>query len=642
MTTNEDSEDYFTKEIENEHDPLNTMEIIEINNTRTKRSSRNKLINSLIICLSLILVALLVILVVFGLKYFKLRDIDNYKVVAYKYQKTKKKIKHSTTYDATKKNKNAEATKGTSIKVGFLYPSITKYIVSLGEHLIEDGDFDVFFITKSSVTTKVKYSERIKRINAFDNRKLLQKAIKDEEIDYLILQNNISKDNLKWLKSLNVKIIGLNEEDSVTKKHTSKELKYMELFDVLIHSNPSEYLDYKKLGLTNNIYIPNINSLSQLDDSQSNSNNHNIIMFGKLNDKSNDAVSLITAMTLIIKDYSDTNLKIISSDKPSSEITKLITVFKLGKNIAFSKMDSITSSIFSNSYISVFTSLSEEYSPIINMAKSLSIPCIVSSDETNSTTFKDGVIKIDMSNYEELSKEIIKLLKSSKYKKEMGEKAKISYYSFKTNTLVSWTKLLESLKSSENIQDLREEIESFFWKSKEETKKATPAVKTTIEVKKEKPTQKIEKSNQKTKKVEGEVIKDNNVTESKPKEIATVKEKKAAKQNVTTIEKATTKVNKVTTESKLKGNTTTTTKENTTTTTKEKTTTKDKKVITESKQKKSKTVKEKVPGNKTIKVSKNTTKIGTLKNKEKKDTGKSHKSKKKHTSKHKKKDKKKN
>lgn len=90
MTTNEDSEDYFTKEIENEHDPLNTMEIIEINNTRTKRSSRNKLINSLIICLSLILVALLVILVVFGLKYFKLRDIDNYKVVAYKYQKIKK------------------------------------------------------------------------------------------------------------------------------------------------------------------------------------------------------------------------------------------------------------------------------------------------------------------------------------------------------------------------------------------------------------------------------------------------------------------------------------------------------------------------------------------------------------------------
>ena len=53
-------------------------------------------------------------------------------------------------------------------------------------------------------------------------------------------------------------------------------------------------------------------------------------------------------------------------------------------------------------------------------------------------------------------------------------------------------------------------------------------------------------------------------------------------------------------------------------------------------------MKEKVPGNKTIKVSKNTTKIGTLKNKEKKDTGKSHKSKKKHTSKHKKKDKKKN
>jgi hypothetical protein len=573
----------------------------------------------------LILVALLVTLVVFGLKYFKLRDIDNYKIVSYKYQKAKKKVKHSTTHDITKKKKNAETTKDTNIKVGFLYPSITKFIVSLGEHLIEAGDFDVYFITKPSETNKVKYDEKIKRINAFDNRKLLQKSIKEEEIDYLILQNNISKDNLKWLKSLGVKVIGLNEENSEIKKLTSKNLKIMELFDVFIQSNPSEYLEYKNLGLTNNIYIPSINSLSQYDDSQSTSTNHNIIMFGKLNDKSNNVVSLVTAMTLIIKDFSDTNLKIISSEKPSSEITKLITVFKLKKNIAFSKKDSITSSTFSDSSISVFTSLTEEYSPIINMAKSYSIPCIVSLDETNSTTFKDGVIKIDMSNYEEISSEIIKLLKSNKYKKEMGKQAKLSYYSFKTNTLESWTKLLNSLKSSksEDIQNLREEIESYFWKSKEETKKPKSAVKKTIEAKKDKPTQIIEKSKSETKKnkkVENEEVKDNNAKETVPKE--THKEKKVTKKNKTTEEKTTTKEKKEITESKQKGNTAT----------------KEKKE-TQSKPKENKTGKEKVPENKTIKVSKNTAKVETLENKEKKDIEKSHKSKKKHSSKNKKKDK---
>jgi hypothetical protein len=58
-------------------------------------------------------------------------------------------------------------------------------------------------------------------------------------------------------------------------------------------------------------------------------------MFGILNDKNNDLVSLITAMTLIIKEFPDTNLKIISSDKPSSEIAKLITVFKLKKKYCF-------------------------------------------------------------------------------------------------------------------------------------------------------------------------------------------------------------------------------------------------------------------------------------------------------------------
>ena len=633
MTTNEDSEDYFTKEVENEHDPLNEMQIIEIKNNRKKRNSRNKMINSLIICLSLILVSLLVILVVLGLKYFNKREIDNYKIISYKHQKAKKMNKISTAHDITKKNHNTETKKDASIKVGFLYPSITKFIVSLGEHLIEEGDFDIYFITKPSAPNKVKYNEKIKRINAFDNHKLLQKAIKEEKINFLILQNNISKDNLNLLKSLDVKIIGLDEDDSEKKKFTSKNLKIMELFDAFIQSNPSEYLDYKKLGLINNIYIPNINSFSQLGDSQSNSINHNIIMFGRLNDKSNDIVSLITAMTLIIKDFSDTNLKIISSDKPSSEIAKLINVFKLTKNIAFSQLDSISSSYFSNSSISIFTTLTEEYSPIINTAKAYSIPCIVSSDETNSTAFKDGVIKIDMSNYEGLSSEIIKLLKSIKYKKEMGEQAKLSYYSFKKNTLKSWTNLLESLTSSKskNIQNIREEIEGYFWKTKEENKKPTPAIKTAIKVKKEKPTQKIEQSKPvikevKNKEIQKEVVKDNKEAENKQKENVTIKDNKAPKQNITTIEKLITKVKKVITESKLKGNITA----------------KEKKVITQSKTKENKVVKEKIPEIKPIKVSKNITKVEALKNKEKKDIGKSHKSKKIHSSKHKKKGQKKN
>ena len=618
MTTNEDSEDYFTKEIENEHDPLNTMEIIEINNIKTKRNSKNKLINSLIICLSLILVTLLVILVVFGLKYFRFRDINNYKYVSYKYQKAKKLNKHSKVYDVTKKNQNVGNTKGTNIKVGLLYPSITNFIISLGESLIDTGNFDVCFITKPSATNKFKYYEKIKRINAFDNSKLLQKTIKEEKIDYLIIQNDISKDNLNWLKSLDVKVIGLNEGVSEIKKLTSKELKVLELFDAFIQSNPSEYLSYKKLGLTNNFYIPNINSLNKIDAPLSNLVNHNIILFGNLNDKSNNIVSIITAMTRIIKDFSDTKLKIISSDKPSSEISKLITVFKLGKNIDFSQLDSITSSSFSNSSISVFTSLTEKFSSMINMAKSYSIPCIVSSDETNSTAFKDGVIKIDLSNYEEISKEIIKLLKSNKYKKEMGEQAKLSYNSFKTNTLESWTKLLESLKSSKNIQDMREEIESYFWKSIKKTKETKPTLKATIEAKKEKPTEIIEKSKTETKDVENKVIKVNKTTEIISKNNATINENKATKQNVTSLEKTTTKEVK-------------TTKEN---------------IITkESKPKENITTKVKLPESKAVKeskVSKNTSKDKTLKNKEKKDKRESHKTKKRHSSKHKKKDKKKN
>ena len=520
------------------------------------------------------------------------------------------------------------------------------------------------------------------------------------------------KEFLNWLNSLDVKVIGLNEEDSEIKKITSKDLKIMELFDVFIQSNPIEYLNCKKLGMSNNIYIPNINCFNQIDNLKSNLNNHNIIMFGKLNDKNNDIVSVITAMTLIIKEFSDTKLNIITSDKPSQEVTKLIKVFKLASNIDFSEVNPITYNSFSKASISVFTSLTDEYSPIINMAKSLGIPCIISSDETNSTTFKDGVIKIDMSNYEELSNEIIKLLKNNKYKKDQGEQAKLSYNSFKENALGSWTKLLGSLKSNKkkDIQNIKTEIESFFWNSKKETKKVVSIAKATIE-EKEKPTQKIEKSKPETKEmkikdVEAKIVKDSKTNEIKPKEIANIKENKVAKQNITTIqkveakevkltkenksitdnkpkenkvinqskpkenqnfkEKTTTKVNKVITENKPKEIPTikekTTTKEKVTTkenkvinenkpkeivTTKEKTTTKETKITPESKPKENKIVekkiiKQKIPEDKTIKVNKNTAKVETVQDKEKKDIKKSHKSKKKHSSHHKKKDKKKN
>ena len=103
----------------------------------------------------------------------------------------------------------------------------------------------------------------------------------------------------------------------------------MKVFNAFIHTNHDEYFNYKKLGLHNNIFIPNTNNLNQLNIKSSNLNNHNIILFGTLKDNKNNIVSAITSMRLIVKSIKDAKLNIISSDTQTPETTKLINLYNL-------------------------------------------------------------------------------------------------------------------------------------------------------------------------------------------------------------------------------------------------------------------------------------------------------------------------
>ena len=498
MIVKEEPKNSLSKENENEKSPLNHFEII-----KNKKSHKWKnYIEIFIVHISFIIFVFSFFLI--SMKYFTSEEIDKYKEESNQNHNKKNFVKSIITKERENKARNITLSSDETqkLKIGFLYPTITQFMVYLGESFVNLGNLEVFYLVKSSEVSKSKYDDKIKRLNAYDDFKLIKKIVKEEKIDFLIVHYNTTKSKINMLKLLDVKVIGLYEEDiDCEKEKTTKnytDLKYLKVFNAFIHTNHDEYFNYKILGLYNNIFIPctNIANLNKLNNISSNLNIHNIILFGKLNDTKNDILSALISIKLIVKNFKDIKLKIISSDVPSLETTKLINLFKFGNNITFSNINSFNLSYFSSSSLFVFTSLTEEYSPLVNMAKSYSIPCIVSSNETHSNIFKNGVIKIDLSNYKELSNEIIKLLKDTKYYSMMKKRAKLSYDAFQKEIINSFIKLIDVLKyRKKEFQNVREEIENIFW-NKENQNSSKFQESKDINVIEDKIAQKIEKNKQ--------------------------------------------------------------------------------------------------------------------------------------------------
>ena len=353
------------------------------------------------------------------------------------------------------KNINLKKNKNT---IGFLFPTITPFMVSNGEYLLKTNKYDVVFLTKESSPKDLTFNKNIKRINAYYNHNLVQNACKNENIDYLIVNDEFSKNEIKWMKSLGVKVIGVIDDALVPKKKKrTLASKDAELFDAFIQERPEDYIDLKKSN--NNLYIPKIITFESKP-SNLNLNVTNIVLKTELNDENNGLTSIINALPLIIKDVPNAKLNIISSDKPKKEINQLIQKSNLKNNIDFIPLDEKYLNIYNTSSIFIYGSLTGVCPKSLNEAKAYGLPCIISSKAKSDANLNSGIIKVDISNSNNLAKEVIKLLKDNAYRKKMENEAKLGLEKYNEETVKLWEKLFISLKNGEkDFQKLRKEVE---------------------------------------------------------------------------------------------------------------------------------------------------------------------------------------
>jgi hypothetical protein len=372
-----------------------------------------------------------------------------------------RKILNKTKNTLIKRNE----TKKKHIAIGFLYPKLTNFMISTGEYFVKTGKYRIYFLTESPKKKELNYNKKIKRIGkVYFNIKTIEKVSKSEKIDFLIVSEILSKNQIISLKSLNIKLIAITEDVYLSSYFGMKKKpllsKKLGLFDAFVQKSLEDYKKYKKLNLTNNIIIQNTFTLLSEKKKTSNKTNYNIIILGDLNNTKINISSLISTMELVVKINSTTKLNIFSKDKPSKELEQLIEKINLGKNVIFNPLNEKIFNYFKNSSIFIYASSKEIYQNILNEAKAYGLPCIILSHFKNNKAFNKGVIKLDSFNKEKYALEIIKLMNDTQNKKIRNE-TKLSVNIVNKEIEKIWEKLFNSLKTGKKqFKELRYKIEN--------------------------------------------------------------------------------------------------------------------------------------------------------------------------------------
>ena len=350
------------------------------------------------------------------------------------------------------------------IRVGFLFPKLSNFMVATGDVFINSDKYQVYFLTKSPKKRELKFDKNIKRKEVYFKRNSIEEILKKENISFLIVSDQLPKDDIKWLKSLGIKLIGVSDDDNVSKdelNYTSN-LKEIELFNAHVSGTVNNYNTYKKLNHQNSILIPNMINLKSTSKRKANLSSQNLLMLGELN-ATQIINPIIKSMSNVFKEAPTAKLNVFSPDKPSKELIDLIKDLNITDNIIFNPLHENISDYLSNTSIFLYASRNDNYQDLLIEVKTYGIPCVMFSDFPSNYYFKRGIFQLDVSNKKELSEEISRLINQNRYRNIIGKESRSSLDIINDNLEMMWYRLFKSLKNGKDgekeFQKLKTEIE---------------------------------------------------------------------------------------------------------------------------------------------------------------------------------------
>ena len=360
------------------------------------------------------------------------------------------------------------------IKIVFVFSmlfgnGIGRFITVTANRLIETGKYDIYLITGKPYKNDFKYNSTIKRYYFFKNRTLLSNFVNNTKIDFYILENDGRKNEVNFYRSSGAKVIGIFHGLYMSAMFHGIVSAYrnwidFDYYDAFVFIGYDDYFFYKKLGFKNEIFIPNLYTFEPSETKTSNLTSHNIIMLGRLNDKIKGAIYAVKTMSYVVKEVPDAKLILFNANGNSPEMQNLAKNLSITNNIVFNSFSENITEQFLKSSVLMYTSLSEAFPMAMVEAKAHGLP-VAAFYVAYSPPYHHGVINVDLLDCQALANEIIKLLKDYNYRKEMGEKAKLSLNQFKNNETVQlWGRLFDSLlEGEEAYRNLQKEIEEKYY-----------------------------------------------------------------------------------------------------------------------------------------------------------------------------------
>ena len=452
------------REQENENDfySLQTSESIEITTSKSRKSileTRFKIIDKILY--SLFILAFILLLIQFIM------------LLTEGEQNEENKIPNLTSGQETKTNIETKPEIEKKLNIGFLYPSlsgngISRFMQVTSENFLRYGNYNVIFITKKRQKNELSFNPKIKRYFCFSNMTLIKEVIKQEKIDFLLVNNYFSP-NIVSIKTTGAKIIGLYHGVFFSSMFNNDTLLYhdwknLKLYDAFVHLSIDDYYFMSNLGFQNNIFIPNMYTFDKDKTPLAELKNHNIMMLGRLNDRKKGVIFAVKAMEIIVKEIPDAKLNLVSSDSKDERMEQIIKKLNLSNNIKYIPFTQNIQKYFLDSSVFFFPSLTEAFPMALNEAKAYGLPC-VGFNVDYSVPYKTGIIKVEMFDYKALANEVIKLLKDYDYRIKVGKEAKESLSMFSNEeTTKMWTRLFYALNSDEiKFQRLRKAIKKKYY-----------------------------------------------------------------------------------------------------------------------------------------------------------------------------------
>ena len=317
--------------------------------------------------------------------------------------------------------------------------------------------FNLYLFTQIRNQNEYKIPENInRRIIKYGLLKNLIKESKKNRVDILVYQF-YNHDEIKYLNKITIfKTIFYNHSCFLywiyidffsyfsTLYNDYRNSKYV----VSLIPFENDYL-FKKWKI-NSILMNNFITYEYNKIIPSNLSSKTILMIGRGSDKMKRFELGIKAMKYIIKEISETEMKIISDLNNIDSLLNLVNILKIKNLIKFVGYTTNPEIYFKNASLHIFPTISESFGLALCETKIYGIPNILVGIDYI-TIIKGGNIIIYDDRPQSIAKEAIKILKNDVYRKKLGIEARKSMIKFKNEKILKkWIELIFSIYKGYN------------------------------------------------------------------------------------------------------------------------------------------------------------------------------------------------